>query len=65
MTVRFTAEKAINAPKLTIDARKSRSIHIAASETTDTTRIENVGVAKRTETCPKTLRGMMPSRPMA
>ena len=35
MTVRFTAENAINAPKLTIEARNPRSIQSAASEITD------------------------------
>ena len=38
---------------------------MAASEITDTTRIANVGVANLTETCPNTLRGRMPSRPIA
>ena len=50
MTVRFTAENATSAPKLTIDARNPSSIQSAASEITDTTRIANVGVANRTDT---------------
>ena len=51
MTVRFTAEKATSAPKLTIEARKPSSIQSAASEITDTTRMANVGVAKRSGHC--------------
>ncbi len=65
ITDRLTAENATSAPKLTSAISTVRSIHSASSEITDTTRIANVGVAKRTETWPNTLRGRIPSRPIA
>ena len=65
MTVRFTAENATRAPKLTIEAKVAKWIQIAANEITDTTRIAYVGVVNRSGICPNTRRGKMPSRPIA
>ena len=65
ITDRLTAENATSAPKLTSAINTVRSIHSATSEITDTTRMANTGVAKRADTYPNTLRGRIPSRPIA